>query len=220
MRSLGLIGAMLAFILFSLFSIGDGAVHRGHRHHHNDKVIVIARATTPAVSLITSTVTVGAYDSILAGSATPCSGPVCVTAIPTTSRICPAGNQTAWTGLTTSQKYTVICEVDFPAQNIYPFVLAGSFEECMAQCESYNNDNTGGDLRCEGFVFAPERLHSGDDCYLKSSLHHPFPATISLVGATRLALLPSTAMPIRASTGSGMSLSPWLRCFNNLTAMT
>ena len=205
MRSSGLVGLMLAFTLFSLFSVCSGAVHHGHRHHHESKVI--ARATTPTVSLITSTVTVGGYGSILEGSATPCSASVCATAVPTSSHLCPAGKQTAWTDSATSQNYTVICDVDFPAQNIHPFVLAGSFEDCMAQC-------------CEGFVFAPERLHSADDCYLKSSLDHPFPATISLVGATRLAFFPSTATPIVTSASSRTSLGLLLICFKQLMVVT
>ncbi len=218
MRSSGLVGLMLAFTLFSLFSVCSGAVHHGHRHHHESKVI--ARATTPTVSLITSTVTVGGYGSILEGSATPCSASVCATAVPTSSHLCPAGKQTAWTDSATSQNYTVICDVDFPAQNIHPFVLAGSFEDCMAQCESYNTDNTGGDVRCEGFVFAPERLHSADDCYLKSSLDHPFPATISLVGATRLAFFPSTETPIVTSASSRTSWALLLICFKQLMVVT
>ena len=193
-----LISLMLTVIRFSLSTV-HGATH-GHKHHHDDTVI--ARATTPTVSLVTSTVTIGGSGSLLQGAATPCSGSGCATAVPT-SKICPAGNETAWTEIATAQNYTVICDVDFPAQNIYPFVLAGSFEECMAQCESYNAENTGRDVHCEGFVFAPERVYSADDCYLKSSLDHPFPATIPLVGATRLAISPSTAIPIGKPTSSG-----------------
>jgi hypothetical protein len=201
---------VLTVILFSL-SFVDSATH-GHKHHHDDKVI--ARATTSTVSLVTSTVTVG-YGPLLQGSATPCSGSGCATAVPTSSDICPAGNETAWTEFATAQNYTVICDVDFPAQNIHPFVLAGSFEDCMAQCESYNAGKTARDTQCEGFVFAPERVHGADDCYLKFSLDHPFPATISLVGATRLAF---SATPIGKFMSSGLFF-PLLTYFKQLTIM-
>lgn len=182
------VGFLLAVFLF-LLSVVDGGSHV-HQHRHDD---MIAAATNSPLSLLASTVTPIADGSFLHGSATPCTGSVCATAVSTSSTICPAGNETAWADSTTAQKYTVICDVDFPsADNIYPFVLASSFEDCMTQCEAYNA-KSGGKDRCEGFVFAPERVQYSDDCYLKSSLDRPFPATIPLVGATRVASLSPTA---------------------------
>jgi hypothetical protein len=177
------VGLVLA-VFFFLLSFVDGAAH-GHNHRHGDKVI--ARATISPLSLAASTVVPAGYGPSLRDPVTPCSGFACATAVPTSSHICPASNETAWTDFPTAQDYTVICEVDFPAQNIYPFVLAGSFEGCMAQCESYNAKNADGDIHCEGFVFAPERIQYADDCYLKSALDRPFPATIPLMGATKVA---------------------------------
>lgn len=185
------VGFLLALFLF-LFSAVDGGSHI-HQHRHND---MITAPTNSPLSLLASTVTPKAHGSFLQGSATPCTGSVCATAVPTSSStICPAGNETTWTDFPTAQNYTVICDVDFPAQNIYPFVLASSFEDCMAQCEAYNA-KSGGKDRCEGFVYAPERVQYSDDCYLKSSLDRPFPATIPLVGATRVASLSSTSSPV------------------------
>ena len=48
--------------------------------------------------------------------------------------------------------------------------------------------------RCSGFVFAPDRIHDADDCYLKSTLDHPSSATIHLVGATIVPSSPSIAI--------------------------
>jgi hypothetical protein len=123
-----IISFVLTVIVFQL-PVVDAAAH-GHRHHHDDKVI--ARATTSPLSLAATTVTFAGYGPSLQGSATPCSGSACATAVPTSSNICPAANETAWTGFSTAQNYTVICDIDFPAQNIYPFVLARTFEACIA----------------------------------------------------------------------------------------
>lgn len=177
----------MLMVILPLVASVDGGPH-AHKHYHKDKVI--ARATTAT--------TADATLSLGPGPATPCSGPVCATAGPASLHLCPANNDTAWTGSSTVQDYTVICDIDFPAtHNIYPFVLAGSFEECMAQCESFNAKNDRGEIRCEGFVFAPGRvLYSDNDCYLKSSLEYPSSATISLIGATKVPSFPSMAMPL------------------------
>lgn len=187
---------MLSLLL--LLPFVHGALH-GHKYHHEDQLI--ARATPSLLSLATSSVVVADYGPIFSGTATPCSGPACATAVPTSAKMCPAKNNTGLSGFGTSQDYTVICDVDFPAQNIYPFVLAGSFEACLVQCESYNKKSKDGS-HCEGFVFAPERVELGDDCYLKSSLDRPFPATIPLVGATRAHSFAVAATPIGKQTST------------------
>lgn len=193
-------GGLTLTIFLLLFSFVDGATH-GHKHHHDDKVV--ARATASPLSLNAYTATATGYGSLLQGSATPCSGSTCATAVPTSSHLCPASNETAWTEFATAQNYTVICDVDFPAQNIYPFVLAGSFEGCMAQCESFNAKSTDVDIHCEGFVFAPDRLKFADDCYLKSSLDRPSSATISLIGATRVPFFSTAATPLGKQSATG-----------------
>lgn len=194
---------MLTSLLFLLSSV-DGVVYR-HKHHHDGRLI--ARARTSSLSTTVSTSAVGGdHESFFPGSATPCSSSTCATAVPTSSTMCPASNGTAWTKFATAQNYTVICDVDFPAQNIYPFVLAASFEACMAQCESYNAKAPGGDIQCEGFVFAPDRVDTGDNCYLKSSLDRPSSATITLIGATRVPPFASTVTSVSKPTGRGMCL--------------
>lgn len=210
-------GLMLTTVLFCL-SFVHGATHH-HRHRRHDKVI--ARAPTATVSLVTPTLSFSGDGSFLQGSAFPCTGSGCVTATPNSSDLCPAGNETAWTDFPTAQDYTVVCDVDFSsAQNIYPFFLAASFEECMVECETYNAKKTNGRTRCEGFVFAPERLHTDNNCYLKSSPDHPFPATISLIGATRAATIiaPFTATPVGKSASLSMAFS--VSCFKGLTIFT
>jgi hypothetical protein len=204
---------MLTILLFFL-AFGECATH-GHKHNHGDKVI--ARASVSPLSLASPTLSIAGYGSSVDGAATPCSGSACATAVPTSHDLCPAANNTAWTEFPTAQNYSVICDVDFPAQNIYPFILARSFEACMAQCETYNAKNGGKGIQCQGFVFAPERLHFGDDCYLKSSLNDPSSATISLIGATRAPFSAFTATPI----GKIFSTSklPYLLCLSVLTSM-
>ncbi|ERF68911.1 hypothetical protein EPUS_08071 [Endocarpon pusillum Z07020] len=183
---------MLTVILLLVTSVG-GSPHV-HKHQHKDKVIARATTSTPDANL-----------SFFPGPVTPCSGPGCATAGPPSSRLCPANNDTAWTGSSTAQDYTVICDIDFPATyNIYPFVLAGSFEECMAQCESFNAKRDRGEIHCEGFVFAPGRVLSSDDCYLKSSLDHPSSATISLIGTP-------SATPAASSSSSVFSPPKFVR---------
>ncbi|RMZ84152.1 hypothetical protein DV738_g550, partial [Chaetothyriales sp. CBS 135597] len=81
------------------------------------------------------------------------------------------------------KKYSIICNVDFPGQDILPFLKVASFDECKVKCDEYTDSDNGN--VCAGFVFAPERVNVGaDDCYLKSSLNNPMSATIDLVGAT------------------------------------
>ena len=77
----------------------------------------------------------------------------------------------------------MLCDTDFFAQDIYPFTLEKSFENCLNSCERYNTEH--GDGRCVGFVFAPDRSDLDNDCYLKSSMNNAtYPATIHLIGAS------------------------------------
>lgn len=142
------------------------------------------------------------------GTVTPCVGSTkdCVPAILGSLDRCPPGDQNAWASFADSLGYDIICDIDFPSEhNIYPFVPADTFEACLTQCHSYNArlelDDV--DRRCLGLVFAPERRDTGDNCYLKSDLSEPLPATLSLVGATKRAGLPtearSTAAPAETS---------------------
>jgi hypothetical protein len=138
--------------------------------------------------------------SISASPASSCTGLHCTNpTLPPLGLPCDAANGTTFvTALPNGTKYTMICDIDFPAQDIYPFILAGSFDECLAHCEAYN-EKAVTDTRCAGFVFAPDRSHGADDCYLKSSLNDPSSATIHLMGATVLPPPPPLALPPTSS---------------------
>ena len=97
--------------------------------------------------------------------------------------------------------FGIICDVDYIGQNIYPFFLAGTFKRCVNYCTEYNEDHN--ETQCVGFVYAPERTAGADDCYLKSSINEPVPATIHLVGATlSVSTATSTATAIPSTVAS------------------
>ncbi|KAK5955253.1 hypothetical protein OHC33_003935 [Knufia fluminis] len=100
---------------------------------------------------------------------------------------CGEANGTEFAG--SNSRWTMLCDIDFFAQDIYPFLLAKSFESCLKYCEEYNDEH--GEGKCAGFLFAPDRSNLDNDCYLKSSLNDAiYPSTLHLLGAS---LLPSTA---------------------------
>ncbi|KAJ9660166.1 hypothetical protein H2198_002672 [Neophaeococcomyces mojaviensis] len=121
----------------------------------------------------------------------------CVTDAPRSSLLCDKINGTDVAGSTSI--WTILCDTDFYAQDIYPFVLVDTFAECLQKCEEYNSRN--GDGSCASFVFAPDRVHLDNDCYLKSgSKNAIYPASIHLIGAvlrphtaTSTTILPITA---------------------------
>jgi hypothetical protein len=104
--------------------------------------------------------------------------------------------------------YDAICGVDFIGQNIYPFLLTSSFEACMEQCDLVSQSDGDGVTQCVGFVYAPERSHDVDDCYLKSALNSAVPATISLLGATRTQV---STMALAKATSEFTIASSWGR---------
>ncbi|OQV05332.1 hypothetical protein CLAIMM_10092 [Cladophialophora immunda] len=172
---------MLLIFLF-LSSLKPAATHP---HGFNDFHLGLAGRDGPAQTTKYPIPAKARISSVYANSATPCSGAHCTVATPLPGSLpCNAVNGSTFLDVVPDgTKYTLICDVDFPAQNIYPFVLAGSFDACLAQCEAYNMKNLT-DIHCAGFVFAPDRINDADDCYLKSSLDNPSSATIHLVGAT------------------------------------
>ena len=178
-----LVGAAISF--FPVASVSQ-PYHHKHRHANRHHLARTLTTTTTDVAYSSISVPSGNYGNFLPGTATPCAGTVCAT--PSTlslapSIVCPADNNTAYNAGPASDNYTIICDVDFPGQNIYPFVLAASFQVCMDHCSTINTGQKTGGVRCAGFVFAPGRAAFADDCYLKSSLDNPFTATMALVGA-------------------------------------
>lgn len=175
---------LMVSVVLSLLSV---AVPHPHGYNHIHRGLAGRDSATPTIKypIPANAKIVSAYHS----PASPCSGSLCTVATPFPESLpCNAANGTTFVGAPgDGTEFTMICDIDFPAQNIYPFVLAGSFDECLAQCQAYNEKNVIG-TRCAGFVFAPDRVKDADDCYLKASLNSPGPATIHLVGAT---ILPS-----------------------------
>lgn len=179
-----LLSSVVSLMLVSvvLFLLPDlcGAAPHAHKHRHDPKPF--AREATTAASFSLDNIS----SISLSGSASPCSGSSnCATpTVSPPSVTCPSSNNTVYVASAQDANYTVICDIDFVGQNIYPFVLASSFEDCMTQCESFNQENIDGQTRCAGFVFSPGRVHDVDDCYLKSALASAMHGTIPLEGAT------------------------------------
>lgn len=154
-------------------SIFEGSV--SYPHLHFNALAGREASTSPTKYPIAGK---GTASSSHAKSATSCSSGNCIESTdPTTYEICDGTGET----VLHDQDLTILCNVDFPAQDIYPFILAGSYDECYAHCNSFNQiSNT---AKCMGFVFAPGRMNGADNCYLKSSLNDPTPALIELLGA-------------------------------------
>jgi hypothetical protein len=130
----------------------------------------------------------------LAQTASPCAGKACATAPPTAIEYTCSSARLDLSKAKDSGGFEVICNIDFPGQNIYPFILAESFKECFAHCQQHNAGSS--ESRCAGFVYAPERAMGADNCYLKSSLNEPGLATIHLIGATASTPIPTTSPPV------------------------
>ncbi|KAK5046583.1 hypothetical protein LTR84_007344 [Exophiala bonariae] len=136
----------------------------------------------------------GTAASSRANSATSCSKGNCIGSTDTTTyQICEGTGET----MLHDQDFSILCNVDFPAQDIYPFILADSYDECYAHCSSFNQ--TSNNVKCMGFVFAPGRMNGADNCYLKSSLNDPYPAMLQLLGAVlgSSTVSPSSVTPLK-----------------------
>ena len=182
--ALPIVSLMLITVLVFFTNLSFAQPH-GYKHQHVHTLA--ARGGLDPLKTSSSVLDSG---TTVTATATPCSGNICAKATHMAASIdCAAANGTSYTEVPAMDNYTIICSIDFPAQNIYPFILAGSFENCLLQCEKVNQ---GKSAHCVGFVFAPERVGDSDDCYLKSALEAPESATISLIGAT---LSTSTALP-------------------------
>ena len=175
----------------------------GHKFHHDRRLAVRddgagqTTAITPVTEILPITLT---------ASATPCSSTNCVTAAVPMSTLgpdCSAMTDISFNDLKRdTSTFDLICNIDFPGQNIYPFILAGSFLDCYNQCYDFNQNKTG--PRCAGFVFAPDPIDDDNDCYLKSSLNEPSPATVPLIGATVVESNGHSTIDLPASTATAV----------------
>jgi hypothetical protein len=134
---------------------------------------------------------------ILTNPVGPCMGNTCTTAAAALHEYTCDAARDDLSKSNNAHDFEVICNIDYPDQNIYPFILARSFENCLISCQEYNEDHN--DTQCAGLVYAPERAFGADDCYLKSSLNEPASATIHLIGATlRTSIMVATSSPTSA----------------------
>ena len=144
---------LLLCVFLSLFHLSTS---HPHGHHHFHPALAGRELPTPTIKN-----PVPAKDIVVASPVSPCVNSNCATALPPPEHLsCYAANSTTF--IDNGDNYTLICDIDFPDQNIYPFILAGSFDDCLAQCETYNHKNVPGS-RCAGFVFAPERIKDADE---------------------------------------------------------
>jgi hypothetical protein len=92
--------------------------------------------------------------------------------------------------LASSNHYQPLCDVEFPHQDILPYLWVGDFEQCLHQCDKFNMNETydhgPNGLICKAALFAPGRFAGSDDCYLKFGLEDPRPANLALVGGIKL----------------------------------
>lgn len=80
-----------------------------------------------------------------------------------------------------------IYNIDYPRQDIFPWIWARSYEECLLRCDTYNANNMGnGTIFCKAALFAPSRINGLNDCYLKKSLDNPQSANVTLIGGIKL----------------------------------
>ena len=196
--------AILTVLAFPATCAAQPHAHKHHAHHvagRDDATQTVA--TAPTTILPTSLAPV-----------TPCSTTSgCVSPIKPTS--CPDINGWPFTEVPEMDMWTITCDIDYPEQNIYPFYLAGSYYDCLLECENHNKNNA--QPPCAGFVFAPERVSDGDDCYLKYSLNNPASATIHLVGATLATSSIANAPTAIPSPPQGAQLSPGLQSTKLIT---
>lgn len=131
----------------------------------------------------------------------PCSGTDCAAAEVVHQLPCDEVNGTIFAGNDTL--WTMLCDTDFFEQDIFPFVLTKTFEECMQYCQNYNAVHGAG--KCAGYVFAPDRVNFTNSCYLKSSVNRVvYPSTIHLIaGVLRQTIATSTlVLPIPSITSA------------------
>jgi hypothetical protein len=101
-----------------------------------------------------------------------------------------------------SNGYQPLCDIDFPDQNILPFLWVGDFEECLQQCDKFNMNDTydhgRNGLTCKAALFAPGRFAGSDDCYLKFGLEDPRPANLTIIGGLKLPVNQSSRTSTRS----------------------
>ena len=166
------IGLML--VVSFLSTLVDFGEAQPHAHKHRDLHLFDTDGQTTPTPRAPLSID---YSSVVM----PCTtGTNCVA--PPDPPECPGVDGWPYTSTPEVANYTIICNTDFPGQNIYPFHMSATFEDCLLECDVHNEN--GAQPPCVGFVFAPDRVADDNDCYLKYSLENQTSATIPLIGAT------------------------------------
>ncbi|KAL8675748.1 MAG: hypothetical protein Q9186_007636 [Xanthomendoza sp. 1 TL-2023] len=198
--------------------------HHGSHHQHTKKASRLTSTTTETDSIDTSThpdvrltratlvprhaqavssnPNLGGYQSwvLQPFSNLPSASPSSVARSMSTS-LCPDNNGTVFRSLS-GITYQTICGINYD-DNIRPFLRVDSFEACIQKCDAHNYDTHG--VSCVAALFVPSRLHSADDCYLKSSIAHPSVGTGSVEGAVRYSVAQSAHLPVSRTSTSLLS---------------
>jgi len=127
------------------------------------------------------------------------SSPTSAASATASASLCPTSNGTIYTS-TRGQNYAIACDIDYLGNDLH-FILAGSFNECVQQCDTYNLQPSSGN-GCVAALFVPSRVHDTNDCYLKSAVNDPTPAQLSMVVGILLSTLTSssTTLPLTTTT--------------------
>jgi hypothetical protein len=83
--------------------------------------------------------------------------------------------------------YQPIYNVDYPHQDIFPWLWKPSYVACLEACDKHNaaGDRTAL-TRCEAALWAPDRLRGKNNCYLKHTLSYPSSVNVTLLGGIKL----------------------------------
>jgi len=160
-----------------------------------------ATSSTP-VAVALSNPFGGGYESFQLGPfPNPSSSSSTPAATPTASAApCAISNGTIYTS-TQGQNYAIVCDIDY-INNDLRFILASSFDDCVQQCDAYNEQSSSG-KGCVAALFVPSRIHGMNDCYLKSTVNDPTPAQLSMmVGILLSTLTPSSTTSAQSTTAT------------------
>ena len=144
----------------------------------------------------------GAYQSFQLGDSPQPSSTISAEAAGT-SDLCPQGNGTTFKSRA-GISYQVVCNIDFPGHD-FPFVKAGSLEECILRCDALNWLRHG--VECFAGIFVPSRVNGADDCYLKSSVDNPTFTSFEIHGLVRLSAIKAVASRSAGSSSTGAPAS-------------
>lgn len=181
-------------VLFLMSTLVTGELfrhgRRGHHvFHHRIARAVDQRNDTNVTISLSKSISVGSnvHQQDITRPFTIVSGTPTATAKPLFD--CTSNNDTSvQPGNVT---YRALCNVDFPGQDIFPFLLVPSLEDCISACDTYNNMLTTGTPPCLGVVFVGGRIGSLNDCYRKYGTAGATSGTVPMVAAVTSVIVAS-----------------------------